>query len=66
MNAKTLKWLKKELNDLKDNYRGNGINTIIEVCQKYDYNKKACNEVIMDSLFYSYEDFVRIHHKKIY
>ena len=61
-----LKWLKKELSEFKNCWTNEGEKLIIRICREYNYSKKQCLEVIQDALWYSHEDFCRIHSKKAY
>lgn len=60
-------WLDKELEGyISSSMTKEGADKIKEIVKKYNYDKSQAKEVIDDALWYSDEDFFRIHSKKAY
>jgi hypothetical protein len=61
------KWLNRELKGfIGVSMTKQGADKIKEIVKKFDYDKDQAKEVIADALWYSDEDFWRIHSKKAY
>ena len=68
MDKKIRKYIKKEMSEFTEEAFGGNkakiTKLLIDLAIKNNHSKKEASGMIEDSLWYSYEDFMRIHNKE--